>query len=865
MNNLYKGGTKMAIENNLPIIFDTATQTEDGLMSFSDKIKLDNLEGSLNDKLNVTDKIPSSMLDISSDAVKIQPENLSDAVKAMMTGTSPVNASVANNSITTEKIATNAITVDKIDKRVLLGHVVSPRPLNFAFDTKKVSINIPQGSLFLTDATTKRVLVSGVDTEDKVVNINYPTEFDGLNYIVSNPTGTLTMVNYRKVNEITNTNSIMALVSLTKTYQVSIVMNGNYTINGLAHGIGTESAALMGTGKIVFDKQTGIIDFTNISNLQLLVGGVFNRTIESQASIRLVDYTEDSIYCLYWDNATSSLKTNVSIISNTDTDIYKIALIKDGRIIPFVNTGIYYSKPYIDAPYYTESFDCIDTITLIGEGVINIVNDEEYAINIPEETYVCVNQRELLVKNLKCTYDGKDGLYYILFNLDTQMMSCRHYEENTVEDSKDIAVATFWVYKTDIVVSGNIQCTVNGKTPYQDDLAEAVAHIENLNNIVVSDLSDSKILVGDDIYMIEGEELPIYESSMLVNNTEGIKSAICYNKNNDEMSPRVKFFNGDIILDDTIGDKVTLRAYDKYNTHSYLTKEVTINKVAPTYKSDMPIKILCLGDELIADKTVAYINNKLTALGTKPEMVGTMISNEVHNEGRPGWLYSTFIGVSGRGVIDGKISPQTSKGVSSVSMNPFVREANATDKSDNPHNCYRSTGAFEEKTYYTDDNKDGEFYIFDFANYLQVQEIETPDIVVIAIKPEMMGAFTDGVVDANMRYMQKLVAGIRAALPDAYIALVPQYGACTAYANNWEIMTEMISRTIKYVEDLRDDRVKVLSAWIHMNREFGTQFVVNEDHDQLYEINVEDPLNCKLSESAKIELANAITAFIMNI
>lgn len=861
MNNLYKGGTKMAIENNLPIIFDTATQTEDGLMSFSDKIKLDNLEGNLNDKLNVTDKIPSSMLDISSDAVKIQPENLSDSVKAMMTGTSPVNASVANNSITTEKLATNAITVDKIDKRVLLGHVVSPRPLNFAFDTKKVSINIPQGSLFLTDATTKRALVTGVDTEDKVVNINYPTEFDGLNYIVSNPTGILTMVNHRKVNEITNTNSIMSLVSLTKTYQVSIVMNGNYTINGLAHGIGTESAALMGTGKIVFDKQTGIIDFTKVSNLQLLVGGIFNRAIESQASIRLVDYTEDSIYCLYWDNATSTLKTNVSIISNTDTDIYKIALIKDGIISPFVDTGIYYSKPYMDAPYYTESFDCIDTITLIGKGAINITNDDEYAIHIPEETYICVNQRELLVKNLKCAYDGKDGLYYILFNLDTQMMSCRHYEE-AESDDMNIVVGTFWVHKTDIIVSDNIQCTVNGKIPYQDDLAEAEAHIENLNSIVVSALDDSRILVGDDIYMIEGEELPIYESSILTNTAEGIKSAICYNKNNDEMSPRVKFFDGDIILDDTIGDKVTLRAYDKYNTHSYLTKEVTINKVAPTYKSGMPIKILCLGDELIAYKTVAYINNKLTALGTKPEMVGTMISNEVHNEGRPGWLYSTFIGVSGRGAIDGKITPQTSKGVSSVSMNPFVRLANATDKSDNPHNCYRATGAFEEKTYYTDDNKDGEFYIFDFANYLQVQEIETPDIVVIAIKPEMMKVFTDDVVNANMRYIQTLVHGIRTALPDAYIALVPQYGTCTKYADEWEAMTEMISRSIKYVDELNDDKVKVLSAWVHMNREFGTEFVANEDHDQLYEANVND---IKLSETAKIELANAITAFIMNI
>ena len=42
----------MAIENNLPIIFDTATQTEDGLMSFNDKIKLDNMEETLTDKLS---------------------------------------------------------------------------------------------------------------------------------------------------------------------------------------------------------------------------------------------------------------------------------------------------------------------------------------------------------------------------------------------------------------------------------------------------------------------------------------------------------------------------------------------------------------------------------------------------------------------------------------------------------------------------------------------------------------------------------------------------------------------------------------------------------------------------------------------
>ena len=102
----------MAIENNLPVIFDTATQNEDGLMSYQDKIKLDRINQVLDDKVDKSDKIPSSMLDASSEETKIQPEHLSDAVKQMMTGTSEVSATVPNNGVTTEKIATNAVTID---------------------------------------------------------------------------------------------------------------------------------------------------------------------------------------------------------------------------------------------------------------------------------------------------------------------------------------------------------------------------------------------------------------------------------------------------------------------------------------------------------------------------------------------------------------------------------------------------------------------------------------------------------------------------------------------------------------------------------------------------------------------------------
>lgn len=855
----------MPIENNLPQIFDTATQTEDGLMSYQDKIKLDNMTEILNDKIGSSDKIKSSQLDTSTDAAKIQPANLSDAVKQMMTGQTSVVASVPNNGVTTEKLAQNAVTVDKIDKRVLLGNIVSPRPLNFAFDSKKLTITIPQNSLLLIDGITSRLLATGADTKDVTVNINYPSEFDGLNYIVSTPTGTLSMINHRKANTIPNTNTIIALVTLTSTFEAAVVMNGNYTINGLAQGIGTESAALLANGKIVFDKLTGIIDFTESGDLYLIIGGMYDRTIQSQASIRLANYAEDSIYSLYWDNATSSLKTALSTVTNPDTDINKIAMIKDGRIIPFVDTGIYYSKPYMEAPYYTETFDFINNINLISKNPINIITETECKLKFPDETYVCVNEDILQVKNTECYYEDREGLHLILFDLDEQTISCRHSKQ-TKEDKKNIVIGTMWIKDSFPEVTGNFQYTVNGKTVYQDDISAAEESIEELQSKISSELLENKILAGNDLYMINGEELPIYSSSMLIKSTEGIKSAVSYKKGNNEFSPRTKFFDGDISLNPSeLGNTVKLLASAKYEGYGYLNKNMKVNKVNSDSKKGQNIKILCLGDDLINDKTAYYVKNKLTSLGATPTMLGTMVNNQVYGEGRDGWFYSTFVGASGRGQQEGKITPQTSKGSSSILLNPFICVANADDKANKPNDCYRATGAYVEKNYYNDTDKSGAFYIFDFAKYLEVQGIETPDVVVIAIKPELSKIFTEDVVSTNMIYLKQLVSGIRSALPNTYIALIPQYAISTTYPDIWELTSTMVSDTVDYVSKLNDSKIKVVSSWLHMCREFGTEYTKDLTNSQLYESYIKNSLDNTLSDNAKLELANSIVAFIMNI
>lgn len=853
----------MPIENNLPTIFDTATETEDGLMSYQDKIKLNRLDGSLDDKISKTDKIASSQLDTSSDSAKIQPENLSDAVKQMMTGQSSVEATVPNNGVTTEKIATNAITIDKIDKRVLLGNIVSPRPLNFAFDTKKVSITIPQNTLLLTDATTKRNLVTNSDTQDITINLNYPTDFDGLNYIVSEVSGSLSMINYRKVSTISNTSTIIALVSLTSTFNATVVMNGNYTINGLAQGIGTESAALLGTGKIVFDKLTGIIDFTEATTLHLIIGGMFNRTISSQPSIRLSDYSEDSMYILYWDNPTSSLKTSLATITNSDTDINKIAMIKDGLIIPFVNTGIYYSKPYIEAPYYTETFDMIDTIGIISKTPINIVTDKECKLEFFSETYVYINQDQIQVQNQDCYYEDREGLHFILFDLDDKTISCRHYKQ-TKDDNKNIVIGTMWISDEYPQVTGNIEFTVDGKTPYQNDLSNAEESINTINDVISSKLANNKILAGDKLYMINGQEMPIYTSSMLLKDREGIKCAISYSP--DSLSTKTKFFNENILLDSSkLPGTVKLLASAKYEEFGYLLKEMNVVSSASNRKSGQTVKIMCLGDNLLADKTVYYVKTKLSSLNVTPKMLGTMVNDQVYAEGRNGWFYSTFIGASGRGQQEGKITPQTSKGTSSILLNPFLRTANADDKANNPNDCYRSTGAYIEKNYYNDTDKNGAFYIFDFAKYLEVQGIETPDVIIIAVKPELVNLYTEDIVSTNVLYLKQLVAGIRKALPDTNIILIPQYAISTSYPDVWENTCQIIEEVRDYVSQSNDSKLILLSSWLHMSREFGTEYDVDLSNSQLYSKAIKDSLNNTLTESAKIELADSIVACIMSI
>lgn len=138
----------MSILNSLPKKVGIATETSNGLMSFEDKIsvnKINKMEEDIANKMNRDEKIKSSQLDISNNAVKIQPENLSEEVKQMMTGNTPISPNLEYKSLITEYFADNSVTSDKRTAVGSVAVIVSEDFCNFnTTGDEQVVLSIPK-------------------------------------------------------------------------------------------------------------------------------------------------------------------------------------------------------------------------------------------------------------------------------------------------------------------------------------------------------------------------------------------------------------------------------------------------------------------------------------------------------------------------------------------------------------------------------------------------------------------------------------------------------------------------------------------------------------------------------------------------
>lgn len=238
------------------------------------------------------------------------------------------------------------------------------------------------------------------------------------------------------------------------------------------------------------------------------------------------------------------------------------------------------------------------------------------------------------------------------------------------------------------------------------------------------------------------------------------------------------------------------------------SKDITVKKKT-TNPETSALKYCNLGDS-ITNRGVAYhVVNTMTGHGVSVTMIGTM-NNQLgmKGEGREGWKYTNFTGQSNITSNGTTITPLLVKNTGSLDTNPFLKAATAEEQTTYADHCY---------TY-------GEVkYIFDFRNYLTVQELDDPDIVTIALSTNDLGSGT--YIDDCTDSMEWMISRIREALPNAIIGIIPT----TGFAIGSSLMPKALKWTkacIDAVASLNDNKVFVVPVWVAMER--STSYPITE-------------------------------------
>ncbi len=392
-----------------------------------------------------------------------------------------------------------------------------------------------------------------------------------------------------------------------------------------------------------------------------------------------------------------------------------------------------------------------------------------------------------------------------------------------IQDTKDNDIVICTVYMIDKNIINMTSSLVNfanltiNDSPYMvhpaiDDSKvsnKTTYSSEKINSLIGS--GTINYAIPTDVYVVD--ELPIYKDSIL-----------------DEINNRVFMYlvQGDII---TPFDKVATITNStetcklgiiQNNTDSQ--KTITIHSVQSNANDGKSINYQAIGDSLTNRGVANYTRVKLNEYKVTANCIGTINNSTVKGEGREAWTYSNFVGRNNIYLNEGAaITPLTSKADGTLKTNPFIRLATSTDKTDHPDWCFRNTGSKWELSYSEDSDKTGDFYIFDYANYLKVQGLANPDIITIGLSTNDISTHgTDKDIVSCTEGLNIMIQQIKSALPNVKIGIIPT-PVCRVHPENiyrrkkdiiWanSCMTQVSNLKSTYSD------LYIVPVWIHMSR-----------------------------------------------
>jgi lysophospholipase L1-like esterase len=396
-------------------------------------------------------------------------------------------------------------------------------------------------------------------------------------------------------------------------------------------------------------------------------------------------------------------------------------------------------------------------------------------------------------------------------------------------------------------------------------------YVKTIDNEPYNEVNN-RLILPPKMYFISGHDLPLYKSSIIPSVSDNLKFKTALINVAADNTPRYQYFDEDVILSPTalqnsfrIG--VKQNAIPNYNYFGDITKVV----VDASTKIGATPKILAIGDSLTQKHMATRLKNMLVGLGVNPTMVGTYLDDGgTKAEGRNGWEFANFVGKDNTewGTV---ITRLESGAISDLHQNPFLKLATETDKTNHPDWCFRNTGVDNEKSYTTDTDKTGNFYIFDFAWYQANHSVDTPDIISIALSTNDIWRKNSADAIAQCRLsLEIMVRQIKTALPTVKIGIVPSpaWGSNEAGDNFW---TNTVTTWIEHcMTDIRTYQqvytdIYIVPVWCHMSRDWNWDAGTTTD---LTDINQTKKAQWSeyvhFSESGKMEYVESLGAWTIN-
>lgn len=333
----------------------------------------------------------------------------------------------------------------------------------------------------------------------------------------------------------------------------------------------------------------------------------------------------------------------------------------------------------------------------------------------------------------------------------------------------------------------------------------------------LSYVTPESAVLGPDLYMIQGQRLPLRLTNCFSRRTEGkaISATLTSMPATVGGSSYTVTGEGALVIEaDRVGPAARL-SLRSLNGFPDIRAEMGGLRcwVSPSSGYTTSPKILLIGDSLTNRRIAAFLDAKLRRMGMTPVFLGTINGQGLNDadaggtagplgEGREGWQFSDYIfqttrfggfGTGSEGAYNGQSKP------GKVTFNPFIRTATGSDPAGRVYNNS----------------------IFDFGFYLSRFSMAVPDYVLITLgqNDETLAGTPAAATQQVLNGLGAMIPSIRAAGANIRIGVGlhtrPRGSAIDEVFANYRYPS--IQAITKYVRTLGDAKTTVVPFWQHMD------------------------------------------------